>query len=90
MIIKRQFSLGYIFWEILAFAVFLATVRLFPMFGSSYYAYTQFWIFALAAISGCTAIGGLVFRPVVGAIVGVAIASLFGPLWFVAVLGSGV
>ena len=87
---KRQFTLGYIFWEILACAVFFAAVRLIPMFHSSSYAYTQFWIFAVAAISGCTAIGGLLLRPVAGAIIGALIAGICGPLWFAVIRGIDV
>jgi len=78
---RPQFNVSYLLLETLLIALCLGAIRLYPLYLPEE-AHIHLVIFVVAVISGCAALGGLALRPAAGAIVGVLIASLLGPLWF--------
>jgi uncharacterized membrane protein len=81
MLTAMRFSLAHLLLEVTLVAVCLAAIRLYPFFPMEN-AFAHLGIFTVATISGCTALGGLILRPLVGLAVGCTLTLLLGPFWF--------
>jgi hypothetical protein len=78
---RWRFNLTYLFLETLLVAICAGAIR-FNLLTVPQVSYFHLASFDVAVISGCAALGGLVLRLGIGAIVGAVIATVLAPFWF--------